>query len=125
MEQVTPDHQPLTLAFNGVDGVTRRVSQRWYRAYPWRQLSLTSKGLEPLRSDVRFERRDRTGEVFLLVCRCGVQFGLTQIEISLAAICANDRIGEIALAIISGQSTDVVGMHVGDIDFLNLLRRIA
>ena len=124
VHQVSPQHQLLALAFDGINTMSGCVATACDRFDAWYKVRVAVKRFEFIRFDVRVYRGHCALEETFRVRRCLVQIRLAEPEIGIVLVCAHNRIGECKL-VTGHQAADVVCMHMCDVDFVDLLGLIA
>ena len=124
VHQVAPQHQLLALAFDDVDAVPRRVPGCRDRLDAGHELGAAVEGLELACRHIGVQRGLRALEEALRVGRGLLEVRGAEPEIGVVLVGAHHRIREHRL-VARHQAADVVGVHVGDVDLVDLLRLVA
>ena len=124
VHQIAPDDHLVAVAFDRVDGVAGRVATGWNGADAGHEFGLAIKGLELACGDIRIQRSHRALEEALGIGRGLVHVLLRQPEAAFAHVGAHDGIRKHHLAV-GHQATDMVRVHVGDVDLVHLLGLVA
>jgi len=126
VHEVAPDDHALAFAAHDVRRVTRRVTDRADFAYAGGEcVTRTGERFKVARRNVRCHALTRAGERGLGVFGGFGRDRFAQPEVRFAFVRANDRIREDRDAVGRGQSTDMIGMEMCDVDFIDLLGLVA